>query len=132
MPVLVRVQLPDRDIFKVVRRMKESSLVRSIMAKIRKLVPAERLIALRKLADGFTRGLPDIQVIAVKPILGGRVNRLLVLEIEVKRPEGKESALQEHERTATAAKVEAALMLGTYRRVTVTTVKEVKNILIGD
>lgn len=66
--------------------MKESAIVRKIVKAVEREFPSAWV---RKLSDRYTRGLPDLLI--VYP-MGN------VLFVEVKRPGGKESKIQEHER----------------------------------
>lgn len=78
--------------------MKESALKNALMARLRACPQCYRV---RKLADKFTRGLPDIQAFFC------RSGELIVVEIECKGPHGKLSALQalEKERMRNLAEV---------------------------
>ena len=73
----------------------------------------------RKLADRFTRGYPDLQTIAAWD------GELILLEIECKSPTGKLSALQELD-AAKAWKAIGTLRRGKYIRVAARSVAEVK------
>ena len=78
--------------------MKESSLVRKIIAAIKKRYPHAYV---RKLSDRYARGVPDILVVihcaAFVRGLNARHEWGGVLFIETKTQNGKLSKLQEHE-----------------------------------
>lgn len=69
----------------------ESALLRKIVDRLNGLPGAKRV---RKLADRFTRGYPDVQAFLSSPV------GFVVLEIEVKVPGGKLAAIQDAERRA--------------------------------
>ena len=71
--------------------MKESALVRKIMLEVRRRCPNCHV---RKLADRYTRGYPDIIIYAVSRL---PARQLVVLEVETKSAKGKLSRLQEAE-----------------------------------
>ena len=70
--------------------MREAAIQRRIKTWLERLPYGFRV---RKLADRYTRGYPDLQVIGVTPD-----GHLFLLEIEVKQPNGKVSPVQEVER----------------------------------
>lgn len=70
----------------------ESSLVRGIVRAIRRHHPHAYV---RKFADQFTRGLPDLIAIVPRPDGPGRV-----VFLEVKSPRGKTTAIQQAEHAA--------------------------------
>lgn len=81
--------------------MRESTIVRKIMVAIRKRYPTAYV---RKLSDRYTRGLPDILVVAkcadASYQFGGQSFRVCVsaiLFVETKTPKGRVDQLQLNE-----------------------------------
>ena len=90
--------------------MKESTILAKIVATVTKEFPEAWV---RKIADRFTRGLPDLVICYQRqrlvPILGIPGKQLFdtrpefaTLFVEVKRPNGVESKIQELERSRIA------------------------------
>ncbi len=75
--------------------MKESALVRNIMAAVRAKYPKAYV---RKIADRFTRGIPDILIVFGRD--GGDRLGTGVLFVEAKTDDGRVSQIQEAEHAA--------------------------------
>lgn len=95
--------------------MKESSLVRRIMDRVRQEYPGS---IVRKLSDRFSRGYPDIVIYLVKE------NTLNVLEVECKTDTGRLTKLQEYEQT-TVNKLGEGALFGILKSITARSVDEV-------
>ncbi len=65
--------------------MKESTLVRKIIAEVKRLFPRCRVV---KHSDRFRRGDPDLQILFPRHDAYGRCNVIGVLFVETKRPAG--------------------------------------------
>lgn len=71
----------------------ESRLVSQVIAELKRRLPKGSIV--RKLSDGFTRGLPDVQAIAVLPMPENEdEGDLVLIEIECKVGDGKVSKIQ--------------------------------------